>query len=119
MQTAVTIPGSLQRMVSRRINDIKNMNLKCEQCGCGEDATGLGWPSPRCCPECATIVPRDSRIDWHLKYSGVKSELAVMLAISTSERGNRATHEWQADLSRCFENIINTYRVAEPANDPS
>ena len=93
------------------------MNLKCEQCGAGEDVIGFGWPSPRCCPECAAKVPRDARIDWHLKYSGVKSELAVMLALASSERGNRASHEWERDLARRFEGIITDYRAAESAND--
>ena len=60
---------------------------------------------------------RDARIDWHLKHSGIKSELAVRLALAVSERGdNSASFQWEADNARHLEAILTQCGVTEPAN---
>ena len=61
---------------------------------------------------------RDARIDWHLKHSGIKSELAVELALAASERGDSdASYQWEAGNARRFEAILTAKGVAEPANE--
>ena len=48
----------------------------------------------------------DPRIAWHLKHSGIKSELAVRLALAASPRGNQSTHEWEAYNAKRFDAVL-------------
>lgn len=92
------------------------MSLKCEHCGGGEDSTGLGWPSSRCCPECGkklrekqVLSPTDDAKRW------LCGEISLGKLIELS--GLKSCHAQAADFAGAIRNAMEEQLQAAVAHN--
>ena len=96
------------------------MNLKCKYCGGGEDATGLGWPSPTCCPDCADKEPKVTTDTMRLDgLEAVPFAIEIKYNLDQPKADSVPSLRSQIDAFLAQYKIEQAKRAAEPANAPA